>query len=78
VLGSAIARARQWGLAIRLAQASAPASPNRSPAQALTPRAIAWSFGCLRTEAAMFGESVERRLKTLAASLSKKPDFLFG
>jgi exopolyphosphatase/guanosine-5'-triphosphate,3'-diphosphate pyrophosphatase len=71
-------RARQWGLAIRLAQrlSAGVAQPlSRSSLTLEGDRLVLW---LPEDEAAMFGESVERRLKTLAASLSKKPDFLFG
>jgi len=71
-------RARQWGLAIRLAQrlSAGMAEPlNRSSLAVEGDRLVLW---LPEEEAAMFGESVERRLKTLAGSLEKKPDFLFG
>jgi exopolyphosphatase/guanosine-5'-triphosphate,3'-diphosphate pyrophosphatase len=71
-------RARQWGLAIRLAQrlSAGVAEPlSRSSLTVEGDRLVLW---LPEDEAAMFGESVERRLKTLATALGKKPDFLFG
>jgi exopolyphosphatase/guanosine-5'-triphosphate,3'-diphosphate pyrophosphatase len=71
-------RARIWGLAIRLAQrlSAGVAEPLvRSSLAVEGDRLVLW---LPEDEAAMFGESVERRLKTLAAALGKKPDFLFG
>jgi exopolyphosphatase/guanosine-5'-triphosphate,3'-diphosphate pyrophosphatase len=74
----ALRRARQWGLAIRLAQrlSAGVAEPLARSSLAIEgDRLVLW---LPEDEAAMFGESVERRLKTLATSLGKKPDFLFG
>jgi exopolyphosphatase/guanosine-5'-triphosphate,3'-diphosphate pyrophosphatase len=71
-------RARQWGLAIRLAQrlSAGVAEPLvRSSLAIEGERLVLW---LPEEEAAMFGEPVERRLKTLANSLGKKADFLFG
>lgn len=71
-------RARLWGLAIRLAHrlSAGVAEPlSRSTLAIEGERLILW---LPEDEAAMFGESVERRLKSLAAALGKKPDFLFG
>lgn len=71
-------RARIWGLAIRLAQrlsAGSDAPLARSSLAIEGDRLVLW---LPESEAALFGESVERRLKTLAAALGKKADFLFG
>jgi exopolyphosphatase / guanosine-5'-triphosphate,3'-diphosphate pyrophosphatase len=71
-------RARQWGLAIRLAQrlSAGVAEPlARSSLVVEGDRLVLW---LPEEESAMFGESVERRLKTLAGALEKRPDFLFG
>jgi len=75
---ASLKRARQWGLAIRLAQrlSAGLAEPlTRSSLAIEGDRLVLW---LPEDEAAMFGESVERRLKTLAGALGKKPDFLFG
>ena len=75
---AALQRARQWGLAIRLAQrlSAGVAAPLAHSSLAVEgERLVLW---LPEEEAAMFGESVERRLKTLANALEKKPDFLFG
>jgi exopolyphosphatase/guanosine-5'-triphosphate,3'-diphosphate pyrophosphatase len=71
-------RARQWGLAIRLAQrlSAGVAEPLvRSSLAIESDRLVLW---LPEEEAAMFGEPVERRLKALANALGRKPDFLFG
>jgi exopolyphosphatase/guanosine-5'-triphosphate,3'-diphosphate pyrophosphatase len=71
-------RARQWGLAIRLAQrlSAGVAEPLvRSSLAIEGERLVLW---LPEEEAAMFGEPVERRLKALANALGRKPDFLFG
>jgi exopolyphosphatase/guanosine-5'-triphosphate,3'-diphosphate pyrophosphatase len=71
-------RARQWGLAIRLAQrlSAGVADPlTRSSLSIEGDRLVLW---LPEDEAPMFGESVERRLKNLANAIGKKPDFLFG
>lgn len=71
-------RSRTWGLAIRLAQrlsAGLSEPLDRSSLAVEGDRLVLW---LPEDEAPMFGESVERRLKTLAAALGKKPDFLFG
>jgi exopolyphosphatase/guanosine-5'-triphosphate,3'-diphosphate pyrophosphatase len=74
----ALRRARQWGLAIRLAQRLSAGVAEPLVRSSLTiegERLVLW---LPEDEAAMFGEPVERRLKTLANSLGKKSDFLFG
>ncbi len=74
----ALRRARIWGLAIRLAQRLSAGVADPLARSSLTiegDRLVLW---LPEDEAAMFGESVERRLKTLATALGKKPDFLFG
>jgi len=74
----ALRRARIWGLAIRLAQrlSAGVAEPlTRSSLTIEGERLVLW---LPEDESAMFGESVERRLKTLATALGKKADFLFG
>jgi exopolyphosphatase/guanosine-5'-triphosphate,3'-diphosphate pyrophosphatase len=71
-------RARIWGLAIRLAQrlSAGVAEPlARSSLAVEGERLVLW---LPEEEAAMFGESVERRLKSFANALGKKADFLIG
>jgi exopolyphosphatase/guanosine-5'-triphosphate,3'-diphosphate pyrophosphatase len=71
-------RARQWGLAIRLAQrlSAGLSEPLVRSSLALEgDRLVLWLPD---EEAPMFGESVERRLKSLAGAIGKKADFLFG
>lgn len=71
-------RARQWGLAIRLAQrlsAGVAAPLNQSSIAVEGDRLVLWLSD---EEAGAFGESVERRLKSLANAIEKKPDFLLG
>ncbi len=71
-------RARQWGLAIRLAQrlSGGVAEPlKRSSLAVEDDRLVLW---LPEDEAALFGESVERRLKNLANALGRKPVFLIG
>lgn len=75
---AALRRARQWGLAMRLAQrlSAGVAEPlTRSSLAIEGERLVLWFP---EDEAAMFGESVERRLKSLANALGKKADFLIG
>mgnify|MGYP000899868446 CR=1 FL=1 len=74
----AIRRARHWGLAIRLAQrlSAGVAEPlQHSSLSVEGERLVLW---LPESEAASFGETVERRLRTLANALEKKSDFLFG
>jgi exopolyphosphatase/guanosine-5'-triphosphate,3'-diphosphate pyrophosphatase len=71
-------RARQWGLAIRLAQrlSAGVAEPlTRSSLSIEGERIVLWLPD---DDAPLFGETVERRLKTLAGAIGKKADFLFG
>jgi exopolyphosphatase / guanosine-5'-triphosphate,3'-diphosphate pyrophosphatase len=71
-------RARHWGLAIRLAQrlSAGVAEPLARSSLAIEgDRLVLW---LPEEDSAMFGESVERRLKTLAHAIGKRPDFLFG
>lgn len=71
-------RARRWGFAIRLAQrfSAGVAEPlTRSSLSIEGDRLVLW---LPEDEAPMFGEAVERRLKTLANALEKRADFLFG
>lgn len=78
VPAAALKRARLWGLAIRLAQrlSAGVAEPlERSSLAVEGDRLVLW---LPEDAAAMFGEPVERRLKTLAHALGKEPDFLFG
>ncbi len=74
----AIRRARKWGLAIRLAQrlSAGVAEPLEHSSLSIEgERLVLW---LPEGEAASFGETVERRLKSLANALEKKPDFIFG
>lgn len=75
---AAIRRARQWGLAIRLAQrlSAGVAEPlEHSSLSAQGDRLVLW---LPESEAASFGETVERRLRTLANAIEMKADFIFG
>ena len=74
----AIRRARHWGLAMRLAQrlsAGLAAPLEHSSLSVQDDKLVLW---LPEGEAAGFGETVERRLKSLANALDKKPDFIFG
>ncbi len=74
----AIKRARHWGLALRLAQrlsAGVAAPLERSSLSIQDDRLVLW---LPEGEAAGFGETVERRLRSLANALEKKADFIFG
>lgn len=74
----AIRRARIWGLAIRLAHrlSAGVAEPLEHSSLSLEDdRLVLW---LPEGEAASFGETVERRLKSLANALEKKADFIFG
>jgi exopolyphosphatase/guanosine-5'-triphosphate,3'-diphosphate pyrophosphatase len=74
-----VRRARQWGLAIRLAQrlSGGVETPLRSSSLACEgdDRIVLRLNGA---EGAMYSEPVERRLKTLAASLGRKAEVRIG
>lgn len=75
---AALRRARHWGLAIRLAQrlSAGSAGPlSRSSLAVESDRLVLW---LPEDDAPLLGESVERRLKSLANALEKKPDVLIG
>jgi exopolyphosphatase/guanosine-5'-triphosphate,3'-diphosphate pyrophosphatase len=71
-------RARIWGLAIRLAQRLSAGVADPLARSSLTVEGERLVLWLPEEDAAMFGEPVERRLKTLATALGKKADFLFG
>jgi exopolyphosphatase/guanosine-5'-triphosphate,3'-diphosphate pyrophosphatase len=74
----ALKRARQWGLAMRLAQrlSAGVEAPLRDSSLRIEGDELVLRLPS--HDSALFGEVVERRLKALAASLDKKPRALIA